>query len=585
MAISLYPQQVEAIQAADEFYSKGHNNVLIVLPTGVGKTLVKAYYAHRYFLEGKVTLIFAHRDVLLGQISRACCLMGVTHSFICAEKTVGQITNDNHAEFGDNYHSEHSNVFVVSVDTFLARLKKGLISKQFLDRVGAWMIDEAHHLTRGSKWGQCIEALPNAKGLGVTATPIRGDRKGLGFDFDGYFHAMTYTSTMLDSIKSGRLTPYKIFAPTAIDVTGVKKDSDGDYNKNELYIRTKKANITGSAVSHYQKHLSGKPVITFCVNIEHCHDVAKEFNDAGIPSRVVSSKSLDSERKQAVADLRAGRLLNLVNCDLFGEGFDAPAVMGVIMLRRTESYSLFKQQFGRMLRVAEGKVLGILLDHVGNTQFFMQKYKLSYPHDDPKWSLARPDNRKRKEEDEDENVNTTPVETIRCGQCGAMGTVRPAEYVRTPDDISKIFYEGKCPECGWVESEQESETRRTQLKVVEGNLNELSFDIVETLIHERNRAMMPVADFRRSLGSAPFVHAAMHQHANRQHALSILRHWIQQWCLMHSDRTKQSVKLVQLDFEIKFGINVLKAQAESASKMTELAARIETDIQKMRVTS
>jgi superfamily II DNA or RNA helicase len=579
MAITLFPQQVVACADVDRLYNMGHKNVLCVLPTGVGKTLIKAEYARRNYIVSKMTLIFAHRDVLLGQISRACCLMGVSHSFICAEKTVGQITNNNRAEFGDSFYNEHSNIIVVSVDTFLARLKKGLIPAEFLARVGQWMIDESHHLTRGSKWGQCIEALPNATGLGVTATPIRGDRKGLGFDFDGYFHAMSVTSTMLDSIKAGRLTPYKIMAPTIIDTSGVKKDSDGDYNKNELYIRTKQADITGSAVAHYKKYLDGKPVITFGINIQHCEEIAKEFNDAGIPSRVVSSKSLDSERQNAVADLRNGRLMNLVNCDLFGEGFDAPAVMGVIMLRRTESYSLYKQQFGRMLRSADGKVYGILLDHVGNTRYFMERFKLAQPHDDPEWTLARTDNRKKKVEYDDEDEQ---IETIRCSKCSAFGIVKPENHVRSADDVGLVFIGGTCPECGWHESDAEREDRKRELKIQAGDLVELSFDIIETLISERNRAMMSVGDFRKSLGQAPFVHAALHNHANRQHALNILRHWIQEWCMMHSQKTGQSVKLVQLDFEIKFGINILKAQAETAGKMTELSAKIQHQVQLMR---
>lgn len=571
MAVTLFPQQEVACKDADSLYAKGHKNVLLVLPTGVGKTLIKAEYARRDFNQGRITLIFAHRDVLLGQISAACCMMDIAHSFIAADKTVGTITSNNKQRFGDNFHNPHSNIVVVSVDTFLARLKKGLIPAEFLSRVYRWMIDESHHLTRGSKWGKCIEALPNAIGLGVTATPIRGDRKGLGFDFDGYFHAMSVTTTMLDSIKSGRLTPYKIMAPTAINTKGLKRDSNGEYNANELYIRTKEADITGSAVDMYRKHLSGKPVITFGINIKHCDDIAAEFNAAGIPSRVVSSESLDSERQRAINDLREGRLMNLVNCDLFGEGFDAPAVMGVIMLRRTESYSLYKQQFGRMLRTADGKVFGILLDHVGNTRYFMEKYALAAPHDDPEWTLKRTDSRKKQFDDDDA---LPPVETIKCGDCELLGVVKPADFI---DDGSHgmVFIDGTCPDCGWHESKNESESRKRELKIAAGELQELSFDIIETLIDQRNKAMMSVQDFRKTVNHAPFAHAAVNNHANRQHALSILRHWVQEWCVKHQSVTGQSVALVQLDFEIKFGINIFKAQTQTASQMTELASRIQ----------
>jgi len=104
--------------------------------------------------------------------------------------------------------------------------------------------------------------------------------------------------------------------------------------------------------------------------------------------------------------------MNLVNCDLFGEGFDAPAVEGVIMLRPTQSYSLYKQQFGRMLRKAEGKTHGILLDHVGNTIHMMTKFGLNYPHEDPEWTLDR--GSKGKKSDDGEKL----AETVTCTECG-----------------------------------------------------------------------------------------------------------------------------------------------------------------------
>lgn len=578
MAVQLFPEQVKAVEDADRLYSLGHKNVMIVLPTGVGKTLIKAWYAKRDFDAGRVTVILAHRDVLLGQISDACCMLGLSHSFICSDKTRGMITNANQAKYGDNFHNQYSRAVIISVDTFLARLKKGEIPDDFLKSVYRWSIDETHHLTKESKWGQCVEAMTNALGLGVTATPIRGDRKGLGIHADGYYNAMSVTTTMFDVIKSGRLTPYKILAPSKVDVTGVKKDKDGDYNKAQLYIKTKEADITGDAVQHYLKHLAGQPVITFCINIQHSIEVAKQFNAAGVPSVAVSSKSLDSERIKAVADLRAGRLLNLVNCDLFGEGFDAPAVMGVIMLRRTESYSLFKQQFGRMLRTSQGKVFGWLLDHVGNTRYFMEKFGLAAPHDDPVWTLDRADTRKKQESLEENEL----VETMVCGDCGCLGIVKPEGYIRGPEDIGQIFINGKCPECGHEETEGEHEQRVRELKIAKGDLEPLEFDVITQIIDQRNKAMMPVADFRKTVSNTTFSDAAVHQFANKQHALSILMHWIQAWCTEQWKLTGQSVALVQLDFELVFKVNILKAQVMSGPQMNELAARIQHEFYKMR---
>jgi DNA repair protein RadD len=581
MGVTLRPHQLIACEDIDLRFNEGYKNVLCILPTGAGKTLVKAEYARRDHAKGLVTVILAHRDVLVCQISDALCMMGVEHGFICADKTRKLATNNNHVKYGDSFYSEYSNTIVISVDTFNARLKAGTVPVDFCSRVYRWMIDESHHLTKDSKWGRCVESFPNAFGLGFTATPIRGDKKGLGDHADGYYHFLSDTTCMLDLIKAGMLTPYKIHAPDTIDITGVRRDANGELNNKQLYIKTKEADITGNAVKQYVKLLSGQPVITFCVNIAHAEEVAAEFNAAGIPSRAVSSKSSDKEREEAVADLRAGRIMNLTNCDLFGEGFDAPSVAGVVMLRGTTSYSLYKQQFGRMLRPSEGKVYGILLDHVGNTKYFMQEYGLMSPHDDPKWTLDRVDRSKKRNDDDEDNKL---VETNTCTECGCFGVVKPDDYI---DDGSHalVFINGLCPECGHVETADEKDTRVRELKIKEGELIELSFDVIDSIIQERNSFLKPVAEFAASVGNSSFKMAAVNNFANRQHALNVLRHWIQQWCIMHGGDTGQSKALVQLDFEVTFGINIFKAQSTTGPKMNELTSRVQSNIQQRRKTA
>jgi hypothetical protein len=504
--------------------------------------------------------------------------MEVPHSFICSEKARRDITNNNVELFGDSFYNENSPIIVSSTPTFSARLKASKIPDTFLHAVKWWLQDETHHLVTGTTWFSCVHPMVNAKGIGFTATPIRGDKKGLGRHADGVFDALSVTTTMFDLIKKSMLTPYKIYSTGSFDHKSCDTTSGGDYNQKKLVLGVNRREIIGDAVSHYLKITPGMPAITFCVNIEHAKAVATQFNDAGVPSVAISSKSELKDRKRAMDDFRSGKIRNLVNVDLLGEGYDCPAVTVVIMLRPTQSYSLFKQQLGRMLRPAANKSHGILLDHVGNTQFFMNKMGLSYPHDDPDWTLDRIEPKVRKLGDDEGDV----TETIRCGNCQAFGVVKPVDYKIAPDEPGLVFIDGTCPECGWHESDAEREDRKREMKITAGVLNELSFDIIETLISERNRAMMSVGDFRKSLGQAPFVHAALHNHANRQHALNILRHWIQEWCMMHSQKTGQSVKLVQLDFEIKFGINILKAQAETAGKMTELSAKIQHQVQLMR---
>jgi superfamily II DNA or RNA helicase len=600
-------QQV-AINDTDRLLATpGNNTVITVLPTGAGKSLVKSYYARRYYERGELTIIFAHRDVLLGQISDKCCLMKVPHTFICSDKTRRNITNDNLSKYGDSYWDETSHVIVVSVPTFLARIKSGIITREFCDSVKHWMLDEAHHLLSsdvyndcdgdidamweavrsgegklGNQWGVCTELLSNARGLGVTATPKRGDKKGLGSHADGHADAMSVTTTMFDLIKGGHLTPYEIYTTGTIDVKGIKHNKDGDLNSKQLYIKTKEADITGDAVAEYRKHLDGKPVITFCVNVEHAKEVAKAFNDAGIPSMMVNANTADAIRQKAVADLRDGRILNLVNVDLFGEGFDAPAVAGVIMMRRTESYSLFKQQFGRMLRPAPGKSAGILIDMVGNVKYFMVEYGLIAPHDDPEWTLDN-ERQNKKSQGGDDDGEGRP-ETITCGNkmCMAFGLlpIKP-EQVEKFRGTALLFIDGKCPKCGWCESEKEKTERKTELKYQKGDLVKLELSVIDELIKQRDHALQPMEQFSNSVQHTNFAYAAKAQFARRQHALNVLRFKIQRWCENHGVMTGQSVSLVQADFEIKFGVNIFKAQTGTASELEKLSAEIDREVSKL----
>ncbi|CAL9971079.1 DNA helicase [Vibrio phage D63] len=561
MGVQLFPHQVVACQDIDKLYSEGHLNVLSVLPTGAGKTLVKAEYANRCMTMGIVAHLLAHRDVLLSQISDALCMMGVPHNFICATKTQRDITNANLLKYGNAYYDESSSITVVSVTTLRARLNAKTKAtadhyRLLCSRVGFWMIDESHHVTQGSSWGMAVDAYPNARGLGVTATPIRGDRKGLGSHADGYFSAMSVTTNMWELIKLGRLTPYKIFQPNEhIDLSDVNVTSGGDYNQKQLSSKINKRKITGSSIDHYAAKLAGKRVITFCVDIQHSDDVANQFNKAGIPSKSVSSKTPLAERNQALEDLKSGRILNLVNCDLFGEGFDAPAVEGVIMLRPTQSYSLYKQQFGRMLRKADGKEYGVLLDHVGNTIFMMTQYGLTYPHDDPEWTLDR--GTKRKKSDDGEKL----AETITCTECCCL-------YLAKDHD--------RCPECGHVITTAEAELRQREIQQVKGELVELSVEAMSALINERAQVDLTMEEFAQKVQYMPDVakYSAKNNHAKRLHAQTVLRDRIQRWCGNLASETGWSKDTVQREFATTFGMNIYKAVTLGERPASELAERI-----------
>ena len=565
--IELREHQLESIKYADLEFAKGATNVCLVLPTGAGKTILKAYYAMRMRNDGKFCVVFAHRDVLLEQISKAMCMMGVYHSFIASNQTISMITNINKDTFGNSFYDPTSTVIVASVDTFYRR-----DISQIAPLVEFWMLDETHHLTINSKWHKCVTLLPNAKGLGVTATPIRADKKGLGrgkvvkldsdgepiYDNDGVFDSLVDVTNMGDLIAKKMLSPYRIFTPPSlVDISKVNTTAGGDFNQKKLAKETDKSNITGDVIKHYNQLAHGKRAICFTVNIEHGNHVASQFRDAGINAVNLSSQDTAAHRNKQIAKFRSGEIQILVNCDLFGEGFDVPAVEVVIMLRKTLSYSLFKQQFGRMLRVIDGKDYGILIDHVGNVHHFMDRYNLEYPHDDPKWSLERQPKAPK------HAANTNPLRV--CPTCFA-------NYRPTTNNNHQ------CPYCNHVETKDEEVNALLAYQAKQGDLVELNVDFINRLMTERERVDESPEHLKQRLKYSSMPQVAINSAVKRQrercNAQSQLRAAMRDWLDVTCFNNDFNSQATQNAFQLTFGITVLDAQVLSAREALELKAKV-----------
>jgi len=409
MTIVLRPYQNTLIERARANFIIGKRRQLLVLPTGGGKTVCFSHMAGTARSKGLNVWILAHRVELLEQIGATLRAFNIPHGMIAP------------GYLGDR----RQQVQVASVFTLARRLDR-------YAKPDLIIVDEAHHCTTGSTWGQVIAANPQAKLLGVSATPCRLDGAGLGDLFD----AMVQGPTVRELIDLGALSPYRLFAPASADLSGVHSRM-GDFVRGELAEAMNKPSITGDAVAHYQRLAGGKRAVAFCVSVEHAEHVAAQFRAAGIPAASIDGGMERLLRSQVLASFTSGDILVLTSCDLISEGFDVPAIEAAILLRPTQSLGLYLQQVGRALRIFPGKSEAIILDHAGNVQ------RHGMPDQERTWTLDGSERRKGAQKSE------VPVKT--CGACFA--TVASAAT--------------HCM-CGW-----EFPVQRREVEHVEGELQEI----------------------------------------------------------------------------------------------------------------
>lgn len=558
MTLTPRDYQQKAINDAFSAWESGVRNNLIVAPTGAGKTIIKAFVALEFVRRyNKSVVIFAHKDVLLTQISLALCKVGLAHSLLCAKPTQREIGEQHIIEYGHSFLSDTAQIIIASVKTWNGR-NTDLIAPH----VGMWSLDEAHHLTLDTMWYKAVESLPDAVGLGVTATPVRSDGKLLGRGREGIFDNLIHTKTMLELINEGSLSRYRVYTVPSLGDVKIKKSSN-DYNQKHLAEVTDTADITGDAVEHYLRLANGKQAITFCVNIEHAVHVAKQFNEAGVSSKAVSSKTPIGERQQAIRDFKSGLIKNLVNCDLFSEGFDVPAVEVVIMLRKTQSYGLFKQQFGRLLRVIDGKEYGILIDHVGNIEINCTG-RFLLPHEDPEWDIFNKVEPKNIKEDSEKGEK---ILLRTCPEC--MGNYTPLH------NLPRFF---KCPYCEHLETEEDLNKKRKEILVNDGVLVEFDAGFRDEFSRKIKKVDRPHSDIRNQMVNAghaqPVVVHTVTNHIKRQDAQRRLRPKIKQWCEKIAEINKYDIDTTRAEFQKAFGVNIFEAQTLSESKAIELENKI-----------
>lgn len=343
--------QQDLKQAANDAWAANgpQSAILAVLPTGGGKTV---FFSSIVGDHVGASCTMAHRRELIAQISMAFARNGIRHRILAPDKIIRQICNQQLLELGVCFYDANARAGVASVQSLTPSTIKH--QKRWLEQVTLWVIDECHHGIIDTGWAKVLTLFPNAKGLGVTATPIRADGKGLGIHASGLFHAMVVGPTMRELIDWGYLCDYRIVvAETHIDLAGVTIGKQGDLvldrGKGKAAVRA--SGIVGDVVKTYMQWTPGLLGLCFTSDVETAEDMATAFRARGVTAEAVDGKTDPDLRDAILKRFKARQTMVLVNCELFGEGTDIPGVEVVMLARKTMSFSLHAQQFGRGARL------------------------------------------------------------------------------------------------------------------------------------------------------------------------------------------------------------------------------------------
>jgi len=459
--------------------------------------------------------------------------------------------------------------------------------RRWAPNVTLWVTDEAHHLGanggKRNKWMKATDLFINAKGLGVTATPCRADGAGLGADNDGVFHSMVIGPTMRWLIDNKFLTEYRIFAPPS-DLSnrmGAVKisASTGDYNINQVRdavehsslveVDEKSNRVVGDVVQTYHDKFKNMLSVVFVPSVTSAEELERQFIESGVPAKSLNGNTPDEVRVSSIRKFARRELLVLINVALFDEGFDLPAIEVVQDAYPTQSYGLFCQRFGRMLRLMDGKKYGIYSDHAGNVT------RHGLPDAKREWSLERREKRGGVDGD------ITPIRA--CVDHKVNGVVTAQGCYSAFERFLKV-----CPFCG-LEIQPPTPTERSGPEFVDGDLYELDEETLAKMRGEVAKVDRPmdeaIAEYRADLMRRHTPTIGVMAHAKRfaakfekqQTAIGALREVMALLGGHHRAAGRDDSEIFRR-FYLRYGVDWLSAQALDADAALTLGERVANDI-------
>lgn len=339
MEIKLRPYQ-ENLKLKTRQAFINNKRVIMLAPCGSGKTIISASILNDALQKGKKTWFVVHRQELQKQ----------------AEEKF------------------NTGIPVYMIQTLINQIKKGKVN-EIPDMI---VLDECQHST-SKTYMKLFETYPNTYFLGLSATPCRLSGKPLG----DVFQTIVSEIEAEELIKLDYLANYDYYAPKLnTDFTKVKIKSTGDYDAKEIEKEMSNNTIYGDIIKYYKQLANNKKTIIYCPTIDYSLKIEKLFNENGFCCKHFDGLTSDKERNQIVEDFRKDKIKILTNVDLIGEGFDVPDCECVILLRPTQSLSLYIQQSTRCLR-PNGDKKAIIIDMVGNC------FRHGLPTEKREWSLNK----------------------------------------------------------------------------------------------------------------------------------------------------------------------------------------------------
>jgi DNA repair protein RadD len=418
-APDLRPYQRETIADFHRRVEGGGHHILLVAPTASGKTVIGAEIIRAKTRTRKSVLVLAHRREIIGQTSRKLHDLGIAHGIIQAGFPARPLED----------------VQVASIQTLWTRAIHR--ERMELPPADLLVVDEAHHCPANT-YRKIIESYPKAILLGLTATPCRGDGRGLG----GIFDTLIECPQVATLIEQGFLVKTHVFAPVDPNLKGVRTQA-GDYVETQLADRMDRPKLIGDIVTHWHKLGERRKTVVFAVDVQHSIHLRDEFIQSGVRAEHIDGSTPKAERDAALARLASGNIELISNCMVLTEGWDMPEVSCCVLARPTKKMSLYRQMVGRVLRPASGKTDAIVLDHSGAV------FRHGFVEDPVCWTLdpdrhaKSPTHIARGEHYQSRLLECTECGAIRaggerCSHCGFLPQRPPKSIISEDGELAEV---------------------------------------------------------------------------------------------------------------------------------------------------